>query len=227
MIKISNVTHGLIPFGPSSGQRGLLIEFEESTEEIDLYDDFKKKIKSNKLEKFYLDAINGTLSEFLLFKGELFEKNDYANLWSDFIDKIGNESVNIQKTLKINNDKLRPPFCIYVGLPQEFSTTREKIGDVFQYFNVCYAVLDQKQKFNNLGLQQLINHQFSVLCIKADKDFEKYVKKELSKFNTVRKISIIDTNTQDKESNALIEKVLKTDYRYYLDLSIYENFLKF
>jgi hypothetical protein len=227
MIQISKVSHGFIPYGPSIGQKGILIEFEETDVETDLYEDLKKEIKSNKLEKFYLDAINGTLTEFLLFKGGLFEKNDYEKEWSNLIDQIGHESITVQKTLKINPDKLRPPFCIYVGLPQEFSSTREKIGDVFQYFNVCYALLDQKQKFNNLGLQQLINHQFSVLCIKADKDFEKYITKELSKFNITRKVSIIDTNNLVENSDKLIEKVLKTDYRYYLDLSNYENFLKF
>jgi hypothetical protein len=204
---ISNIKYGLIPYGAGIGQRALLIEtqIDESTDNI--YDNFKDQLKAFKLEKEYLNAINGTSSVFLFFTGNIV-LNAYAKQLEDLLTKISKESVNVQKTLKLAPDKIRPPFMVWAGAPIELSSTRQGIGDVYQYFNVVYILLKKDVEFNLMGLQQMLNHQFSSLCICDDYEFINELKE---KFNLNNKVCLIST----KNHVEIQKECLKNSYRYY------------
>lgn len=215
MLKINSIQFGLIPYGPAIGQRSLLIEannikdkkkISETDEEYtyDLYDDFKSKL--DKLEKHYIEAINGSSSVFLAFTGD-FIKNDNSQELDEFISKISSESVKIQKSLKLTPDKIKPPFLVWVGTPKEVSSIRQNTGDVYQYFNAVYILL-KSEKYNQLGVQQALNHQFSSICIYNDIDLALKIK---NKYGIDKKISMIS----QKDHELVQEKCLQYNFRYY------------
>jgi hypothetical protein len=223
--------YGLIPYGPAIGQRAIKIDIgnnpETSYESGDLYRIFKQKIKEYELDKEYIEAINGSSSVFLLFKGGAIEKNENAEEWDEFFTALSKESVNVQKTLKLDKQgKIRPPFCIWYGLPEEMSSKRAGTADVYQYFNNCFSIisLPLSKKFNGLGLQQLLNHQFSVLCIEyKEKETEELYESFKGKYNLIKKVSFIDS----EDNTECIKFCLDNDLRYYAHPKKNKLILKF
>jgi hypothetical protein len=210
---------GLIPYGPAIGQRAIQIDIGSNIDtkyvKGDTYRIFKEKIKEADLEKQFIEAINGSSSIFLLFKGGGVELNENAIELQEFFLALGKESLEVQKTLKLAVNKVKPPFCVWYGLPQEFSTKRENTGDIFQYFNSCYLIFNSSEdKYNPLGLQQVLNHQFSMICMNyVENKTEKLYKELKEKFNLTRKVAFIDENEQQSEKCK--QFCLSKDIRYY------------
>jgi hypothetical protein len=195
-----------VPFGAAIGQRALLIETEDdetSTESI--VDSFKNAIKE--FEKEYYNALNGSHSVFFILTGRIIE-NAFAKQLEELCIGISKEAVTVQKTLKLTPDKIKPPFLVWAGNPIEMSSIRQKTGDAYQYFNVVYILLNGKTDYNAMGLQQMLNHNFSMLCIKDDILFLNHLKR---KFNLTNKVCLISSKDHEKAQ----KECLTNAYRYY------------
>jgi hypothetical protein len=212
------LTYGLIPFGAATGQRAILIDIgnnpDTSHVEGDAYRLFREKVVDFKLEKEYFKALDGSLMTFLIFKGGAVELNDNATEFQDFFHELSKEAALLQ--MPLTNDKKRPPFCIWYGLPIEFSSQREGTGEVYQYFNSCWAIIKQpvQKEINYLGLQQLINHQFSMVCFEyVEKETEKTLEDLKKRYNFFKKAAFIDAG--EKPSSVCKFRCIENDIRYY------------
>jgi hypothetical protein len=212
MLTLNKIEWGLVPYGPATGKRALLIDFGENDEVFDsnnektLYQEFKNKIVEIGYSDYYLSAVNGSHSTFLFFIGGSIEKDVHQAQWDQFNLLMTRDSIDVQKTLRLSPDKLKPPFCIWAGTPTVFSSKRQ----FYQYFNCIYAILDEKSNFSPLALQEVLNHQFSIIAYKIQDTFTSVEK--LGEFNLVNKLNLIDM----KNLEYAREYALQNNYRYYL-----------
>jgi len=208
-LQINNLEYGLIPFGPGYGERGIIIdigEISDITEEstlTTLFEKLKIKIKELDLEKQWLTAIDGTNSTFLLFKGNNgIEKEENQPEWDNFNRQLSKESVQIQMTLKLRPDQLKPPFCIWFGKPENFTGNRL----FYEYFNCIYGIIENN--FNPLATQEIVNHKFSAITLIANENYKSIVDDLNLKYKLNRKLYIIG------KSEELQEYCMIKGYRY-------------
>ena len=222
MLKINKVDFGLIPFGPGNGQPAVKLDIGENDEELKkndhstLYNDIVEKIKEQDLEQEWLNAINGTLSVFIVFTGGVIEKEKHWLEWDNFNRVLSRNSLDVQKTLKLRPDQVRPPFCIWAGVPTDFTGNRQ----FYQYFNCTYGLLKNKD-YGQLALQEIINHQFSSIIVLNDQD--DLITEIRGKYKLDHKLIILDTknNGKDKVAQYCFTKKLK-----YNHASVGQHFLE-
>jgi len=220
MLQINNINYGLIPFGPANGQPAIQIDITETEgdwEKGKLFSDFKNMIEDKGLNQEYITAINGSLKNFLVFNGGYIEKENNYNEWDDFHIALSKDSVHTQTSLKLTPDKLKPPFCIWVGHPTWFTGK----NNFYQYFNCAYAIV-RNGNYAQLALQEIINHQFSTVCILSEV-YKKIIKELLGKFNLAHKLIVVnDNNNEDKMLEYCLDSKLKYNFN-----SNSKQFLKF
>jgi len=209
MLRIKNIKYDLFSFGPPNGQPTLFIDFDndntvfEITEKSDLYVELKSKLKELKLEQQWISAINGTLEIFLCFNGGFIEMDEHFKQWDQFHIALSRESVETQKALKIKPDKLRPPFCIWIGEPKTFTGQK----NYYQYFN-CVIALIYDLKYTQLALQEIINHQFSSVCVTSE-NYKKIIKDLRSKYHITHKLVLIDTDFHSEVYDYCLDNKIK------------------
>jgi hypothetical protein len=213
-LKVNDIKYGLIPFGPAGGTRALMIDIGENDAEWkddwNLYKDLKSKIIDLKLEVDWINAMNGSLSTFIIFKGGVIEKPEHYDEWDKFHRELSRESYEAQVALKIAPDKVRPPYCIWVGIPKEYTSKKS----FYEYFNNIYALIID-ENYNHMALQEIINHVFSCVSILAEKDKIKIANEVRKTFNlSFTKMNIVGNKLNNLGTEAT-EYCLTYGIRYY------------
>jgi hypothetical protein len=206
-MRVESIRYGILPFGPSTGQRSLLINIVDSEEEGELLEaSFTNEISKRGLFDQFIEAINGTQSTHLVFMVGTIEKSPNAKEWNDFIAQVSRTSLELQRAPDITKTKLgdlRAPFLVFLGVPRVVSGPR----DFYQHFNCVIALIDGDD-FSQLALQEMMNHQFSTTVIRAA-----YTSDIVKLPSTITKISILDAG----QSNELVSHCIEKNFRYYRD----------
>lgn len=209
---IDHVEYNVQKFGPGIGAPSLFISIGEK-EAIDddnptdgkaLYSQLLNHIKNNKLDTVWNLALNGSQKVYLVFEDSIMIKDGHFSVWDEFYTQISQESATIQKALyEKTPQNLRPPFTCWIGNPTMFSSQKQ----FYEYFNMCLASISTEDKYNDLALQELLNHTFSnvIVHVKDETEYEELFVKLTDKFKSIpsHKLRVV---TGD---NAVMEKCLK------------------
>ena len=192
MLRLKDVSYGFIPFGPAIGERAIFITIGNGDEEkdFDLFTELESVIDKSKLNDEFINAIDGSNSTFLVFNGGEIEDDTVNEEWDNFNRKLSKKSIDIQMALKKRTDQLRPPFCIWSGVPKKFTSTKT----FYEYFNCCYAII-KNEDYSQMALQEIINHKFSAIIVISD-DFKIIIENLYSKYNVTRKLFLIGNENE-------------------------------
>jgi len=213
MLEIKKIEFGLISTGAAIGNRAIFLEFEETEKhpKKSLFERLYNSILNSPIENYFIQAINGSHSVFLVFKSGPNDKIENFTEFNQFNIELSKKSIEIQKELKLAQHQMKPPFCIWVGNPKVFSAK----NNYYQLFNCLYPIItinSNEPEYTQLALQECINHQFSTVLLNIiefdEQKIKDLVNKFLLKFNKVALIGSI-------ENKKLTDYCLNRGYRFY------------
>ena len=191
MLKLNKINYGFAEYGPPIGHPIIDIFFEvvDEIKDYDLYKDFKEILsKDATLQKAYERSINGSVETYLQFNGPECISTENSEQFDGFYSDISHESVEIQKNLRdaglLEFGKIRPPFMLWTGKPSYSAK------NLYEYFNIPYAVLRQGDKYQELGLAQVMQHAYGNVFVVytgngKDDEFIKNFRKVYKSFKCV------------------------------------------
>ena len=222
---IKNIEYGVQKCGPGIGNPSLFITLDEqeATENKsitgkELYDSLVEKMAQEDFNKYWNIALNGSQKVMIVFTGSVMAKDEHFSTWDEFYTCISQESAIIQKALYENTpQKLRPPFIIWMGTPKVFSSQKQ----FYEYFSMCLGMIDSNEKYNDLAVQELLNHTFSNIVITIDnmEEYENKYTNFVKKFYSIpsHKLRVVTSNKD------VFETCLKNSIRVE-GLSVYGRF---
>ena len=193
-MKIESVNYSIIPYGPGTGDRALIVHVSDvKTEKIcELAKNFPNLSEKEAVAKLAeaeakemfdtlkaLCSQSAVLSEQLelaliaktqfYFVGEAIVKADNAKTTLMFFDMISVESLNRQKN-SVHVTKLRPPFLGLVAKPTEYSGANS-LYECFNYLLIDCSVDGISEKnlsdyYREFAMIEISRHQFSSFAFK-------------------------------------------------------------
>lgn len=203
---IESVVYETQKCGPGFGMPSLFVKFnEEQADENSLkdgktlYQELIDCINDNKLNSIWNIALNGSQKVHIVFTSSIMAKDEHFSVFDDFYTQISAESATIQKALYQNTPQnLRPPFIIWMDNPSVFSSQKQ----FYEYFTCCLATIG-KGKYNDLAVQEILNHTFSNIIITADNldEYTDRVDSFLTKFKSVpsHRLRVVTSNKEVEE----------------------------
>ena len=179
MIKFNKIEEGFVPYSGSRGMKALAIHYEMETIALDkVYtEDELQKIVADKLleietaNPLAFDKAMRSKIHFV-FIGNGLEKEIYNYFSTIFFEQLALTSLNKQKEDSVAVHKMRPPFFVFVGKPEEATGSRDFYGQ-FNYVVVKAPIKEVNidKPFDTIsftGIIEMLNHNFSQLVFDVD-----------------------------------------------------------